>query len=126
MLYGRPHWGAHGGEKMTEQLAAKLKKPFKFIHHLGYVIFILSFIIPLIVEKFFRISVIDDYFIYWFLIAAICCFLLVPSNYIDVYEDRNNLQFKVGRYNPTANLGWALFCGIILLLLFLFFLLEKK
>jgi len=80
----------------------------------------------LIVEKFFRVSVIDDYFIYWLLIAAICCFLLVPSNYIDVYEDRNNLQFKVGKYNPTANLGWALFWGIILLLLFLFFLLEKK
>ena len=45
---------------------------------------------------------------------------------IDVYEDRNNLQFKVGKYNPTANLGWALFFGIILLLLFLFFFLEKK
>lgn len=110
---------------MTEQLASKLKKPFKFLHHFGYVIFIISFIIPFIIEKFSRIEIENEYYTYLPLIDAFCCFILVPSNYLDVYEDRNNLQFEFGKSNPTANLGWSLFFGTIFLLVFLLIIFDK-
>lgn len=101
---------------MTDELAKKLKKPFKILHHAGYVILIASFLMPCLMKVLFHIGISEKYPIFMMLIDAFAFFLLVPSNYIDVYEDRNNLQFRISRCNPTYYLGSSIFGGIVCLL----------